>query len=78
MEKIKIVVWLKKEDLEQFKKEWKYLFEAQIYYSQNKGSFKYNGVPLYLHKINSSGYGLIQLQLDIEDYDFWIENTKTL
>jgi predicted glycosyltransferase involved in capsule biosynthesis len=76
MAKIKITVWVHPSSLEQFQKEWGYLFDARTYYAQHVGSFKYKGVRLYLEKIGNSEGSFVQLQLNLQDYNFWIKNTK--
>ena len=72
MAKIKITVWVHPSSLEQFQKEWGYLFDARTYYAQHVGSFKYKGARLFTKR-----YGdYVQLQLNLQDYNFWIKNTK--
>lgn len=72
MAEIKITLWIKSEELVKFLEEWDYLFDNKAWY-QSGNKFQYRGVKLYPEKMMGD---FLQIQLDVKDYNFWLEQTK--
>lgn len=72
MKRIKITVYVRASELDEFTKWFSELINAETYYRE-QGGFNRRGVELFTQEMMGN---FVELQLNLKDYNFWIESTK--